>query len=68
MPTYNYKCSDCGAEIEAVQKMSEAPLKTCPTCSKDTLDRIISPGVGFILRGTGWFKDGYGNSSGNNNK
>lgn len=62
MPTYNYKCSDCGHQFETVQSMKDDPLKNCPECSKDTLDRLVSP-TGFVLKGGGWFKDGYSNSS-----
>ena len=67
MPTYTYKCRECKSEIEVFQKMSDDPLKTCPGCQKDTLDRIVSD-VGFILRGGGWFKDGYSTSPKKNNK
>lgn len=62
MPTYNYKCSDCGFQFEITQNMKEDPLEVCPECSKNTLDRLIFPS-GFILKGRGWFKDGYNNSS-----
>ena len=62
MPTYNYKCSNCGFQFEITQSMKENPLEVCPECSKNTLDRLIFPSE-FILKGKGWFKDGYSNSS-----
>lgn len=58
MPTYEYRCKDCGHELEAFQKITENALKTCPQCNKDTLERLISGG-NFVLKGSGWYKHGY---------
>ena len=30
MPIYEYRCAACNHELEALQKLSEAPLRTCP--------------------------------------
>lgn len=38
--------------------MSEEPLKECPECLKETAQRQISGGIGFQLKGQGWFKSG----------
>lgn len=62
MPTYHYKCFNCGKELEIFQNMKDDPLKNCPGCLLSTLDRLIFPST-FILSGKGWFKDGYSNSS-----
>ncbi len=61
--TYEYACAACGHEWEAEQKISEAPLKKCPKCGKPQAKRQISRGAGFILKGGGWYADGYGSSS-----
>lgn len=53
MPIYAYKCSSCGFEKDVLQKMSDAPLKTCPKCGKDTMVKELSA-PGFELKGTGW--------------
>jgi putative FmdB family regulatory protein len=58
MPTYEYRCKACGKEMETFQKMSDAALKTCPSCGKDELERLISSG-NFVLKGGGWGKDLY---------
>jgi len=58
--TYEYLCTTCGHEWEAEQSISEAPLKTCPNCGNDTAKRQVSGGMGFILKGGGWYADGYG--------
>src|SRR4051812_27039365 len=42
MPTYEYRGSSCGREIEGQQKMSDPDLKRCEACGKDTLERLIS--------------------------
>ena len=54
MPIYEYRCTACGKEVEALQKLSEAPLKTCPACHADTLVKRVSA-AGFQLKGSGWY-------------
>jgi putative FmdB family regulatory protein len=54
MPIYEYRCSACGHELEAIQKFSDAPLITCPSCSRDTLAKLVSA-AGFQLKGSGWY-------------
>jgi putative FmdB family regulatory protein len=54
MPIYEYRCSACGHELEALQKLSDAPLVACPACAKDTLVKLISA-AGFQLKGSGWY-------------
>lgn len=62
--TYEYVCTACGHGWEAEQAISAAPLKTCPKCGTDHAKRQISGGAGFILKGGGWYADGYGSSKG----
>jgi putative FmdB family regulatory protein len=54
MPIYEYQCTVCGHELEAIQKFSDEPLKTCPECNKETLQKLMSA-AGFQLKGTGWY-------------
>jgi putative FmdB family regulatory protein len=60
--TYEYVCTACQHEWEAQQPISEAPLKVCPHCHQETARRQISGGAGFILKGGGWYADGYGSA------
>ncbi|MEE8079635.1 MAG: zinc ribbon domain-containing protein, partial [Pseudomonadales bacterium] len=55
MPIYEYRCNDCGHEFETIQKISESPLQTCPSCSEDALIKKISA-AGFRLAGSGWYE------------
>lgn len=55
MPIYEYRCNECGHELEAIQKLSEAPLTFCPACQTDGLKKKISAAV-FRLRGSGWYE------------
>ena len=55
MPIYEYRCASCGHELEAMQKISEAPLLDCPACAAATLRKRISP-VSFRLKGSGWYE------------
>jgi putative FmdB family regulatory protein len=63
MPTYEYRCSNCGAALEEFQKMSDAPLVTCPTCGQETLNRIVSGGAGVLYKGEGWYVTDYSKKS-----
>jgi putative FmdB family regulatory protein len=54
MPMYEYKCADCGHQLETIQKLSEPPLTECPECYKPSLKRLISA-AGFQLKGSGWY-------------
>jgi putative FmdB family regulatory protein len=54
MPIYEYRCSSCGHELEALQKFSDAPLATCPSCHKEALVKKVSA-AGFQLKGSGWY-------------
>src|SRR5262245_4835439 len=60
--TYEYLCTACDNVWEAEQSISEAPLKVCPRCHKETAKRQVSGGAGFILKGGGWYADLYGSS------
>lgn len=55
MPFYEYQCKNCGRELEAMQKITEAPLKKCPHCGKSQLQRLMSAPV-FRLKGGGWYE------------
>jgi putative FmdB family regulatory protein len=60
MPIYEYQCVACGHKLEAMQKMADEPLKKCPDCNKDSLQKLISA-AGFQLKGTGWYATDFRN-------
>ncbi len=55
MPIYEYRCDNCGHELEAIQKMSDPVLESCPGCGQDALKRLISA-PSFRLKGGGWYE------------
>ena len=55
MPFYEYECEACGHHLEALQKISDVPLRKCPDCGRSRLRRLISPPV-FRLKGSGWYE------------
>ena len=55
MPFYEYECASCKFYTEVMQKISDAPLKKCPSCGKGTLKKLISAPV-FRLKGGGWYE------------
>jgi putative FmdB family regulatory protein len=61
MPTYGYRCSNCGHEFEIQQRMSDAPLKVCPKC-QGKLTKILYP-VGISFKGSGFYTTDYKGSS-----
>ncbi len=62
MPTYEYRCDACGHEFEKEQRISEKPLKKCPSCGAQKARRMVG-GTGFILKGGGWYSDLYSGPS-----
>src|SRR5260370_37087675 len=52
---YEYKCKNWGHDLEAMQKITEPPLKKCPDCGKSQLQRLMSAPV-FRLKGGGWYE------------
>jgi putative FmdB family regulatory protein len=55
MPIYEYTCGACGHHLEALQKMTESPLRKCPKCGKQQLKRLVSASQ-FRLKGSGWYE------------
>jgi putative FmdB family regulatory protein len=55
MPIYEYQCKACGHDFEAIQKISDAPLKDCPACNAPELVKLVSA-AGFRLKGGGWYE------------
>ena len=55
MPIYEYKCSDCGHLMDALQGVNDPPLTDCPACSGTNLKRLISA-PNFRLSGDGWYE------------
>ena len=55
MPIYEYQCQACGHRLEALQKVSDAPLKKCPECGKPKLQKLMSA-PSFRLKGGGWYE------------
>jgi putative FmdB family regulatory protein len=55
MPFYEYQCQACGAHHEAMQKISDPPLKKCPECGRSRLVKLVSAPV-FRLKGGGWYE------------
>jgi putative FmdB family regulatory protein len=61
MPIYEYRCNACGHKLESLQRLSDAPLVTCPACGKDALAKQLSA-AGFQLKGSGWYATDFKNS------
>ncbi len=54
MPFYEYQCKACQHLFEAMQKISDPALTTCPECNQDKLTKLVSSPA-FQLKGTGWY-------------
>ena len=54
MPTYQYRCKDCGHDLEIVQSFHDDPLDTCPEC-QGALKKVYG-NVGISFKGSGFYK------------
>ena len=62
MPTYDYRCKDCGHEFEIQQSFSDDALTECPRCAGDL--RKVFSAVGISFKGSGFYKTDSRSSSG----
>jgi putative FmdB family regulatory protein len=62
MPIYEYLCEKCEREFEVEQRITDAPLRSCPTCRSRKVRRLISQ-TSFVLKGGGWYSDLYSSKS-----
>src|SRR5262245_2221330 len=58
MPIYEYRCLNCGHQFELMQKFSDPPAETCPSCA-GIVQKLISRSA-FHLKGSGWYVTDYG--------
>jgi len=54
MPTYQYRCTECGHDLEAVQKFTDAALTECPNC-RGQLRKVFNA-VGVVFKGSGFYR------------
>ena len=64
MPTYEYACTACEYEFEAFHSITADPIRLCPECGEQKVERLISGGAGLIFKGSGFYitdyrSDGY---------
>lgn len=63
MPTYEYRCNACRHEFELFQAMSARPVKKCPECGKNEVERLIGLGAGVLFKGSGFYQTDYRSDS-----
>lgn len=61
MPIYEYRCGECGFQMEYLQRRSDAPLTECPECGKRAFNKLVTA-AGFRLKGAGWYATDFKNS------
>lgn len=66
MPIYAYKCASCGHAKDVLQKISDAPLTTCPACGAEAFSKQLTA-AGFQLKGSGWYVTDFRGGSGGTN-
>jgi len=67
VPIYEYQCNNCEHRMEAIHKISDAPLKRCPECKQETLRKLMSVAA-FKLTGTGWYETDFKDKKPQNNE
>ena len=63
MPTYEYACEVCGAQFERLESIKARPLRKCPKCGRNKLQRLIGTGAGIIFKGSGFYETDYRSES-----
>jgi len=63
MPTYDYKCENCGYDFERFQSITARPICRCPRCGQRELKRLIGSGSGLIFKGSGFYETDYRSES-----
>lgn len=58
MPTYEYRCRECGTDFEKFQRMSDEPVAECPKCGARA-ERRLSAGAGLLFKGSGFYITDY---------
>ncbi len=53
MPTYTYRCSNCGVTFDRIQKFTDKPLTRCPEC-KGKVNRVPQASA-VVFKGSGWY-------------
>jgi putative FmdB family regulatory protein len=61
MPLYEYQCDACSHRFERIQKFSDPPADTCPTCGGTVKKLLSSPAIQF--KGSGWYITDYAKKS-----
>ena len=63
MPTYEYYCESCKAELEIFHSMTEDARSECPECGEQAMIRRISAGGGVLFKGSGFYETDYRSDS-----
>ena len=66
MPIYEYRCKKCGQHVELIQKVGEVARRKCDQCG-GRLEKLVSR-TAFVLKGGGWYSEGYSSSGGGKKK
>jgi putative FmdB family regulatory protein len=59
MPTYEYRCTECGHDFEEFQSITAEPLEICPRCGQTTIKRLLGGAGGMIFKGSGFYGTDY---------
>ena len=57
MPIFEFKCQQCNNQFEVLVRKRNTKT-VCPACKGGQITKLVSGG-GFILKGGGWYADGY---------
>ncbi|MDK6926555.1 FmdB family zinc ribbon protein [Actinotignum sp. GS-2025g] len=64
MPTYSYRCDNCGHHFDAHQSMTATALVTCPECGKDALRKVMAGISAIVFKGSGFYHNDSRSSGG----
>jgi len=58
LPTYTYRCTQCGYVFDQFQSITDDPIRTCPQCGGKVV-RVITGGSGIVFKGSGFYITDY---------
>lgn len=62
MPTYHYRCKNCGYDFTRVQSFSDKSITVCPQCKEAQVRKVYSV-AGVTFKGSGFYHTDSGSGS-----
>jgi putative FmdB family regulatory protein len=55
LPTYSYRCANCGYAFDQYQAFTDDSLTVCPNCGEPQLRKVFN-NIGVTFNGSGFYR------------